>query len=192
MSLMDHYNKNVKPAVTEIQNAMAHNNRLFVAGLREMQPDRKFAPDANSTMRLSYGPVEDYYPMDATHYDYFTTSEGILEKMDNTNEEFMVDPKLEKLLRNKDFGPYGENGKLKVCFLSSTDITGGNSGSPVINGSGELVGLAFDGNWEAMSGDIAYDPEYKRTISVDIRYVLFIIDKFADASHLIKEMKLVN
>jgi Peptidase S46 len=155
-------------------------------------PEKKFAPDANSTMRLSYGQVKDYDPMDAVDYNYFTTATGILEKMDNSNDEFKVDPKLEKLIRDKDFGPYGENGILKVCFISTNDITGGNSGSPVINGSGELVGLCFDGNWEAMSGDIAYDPDYKRTISVDIRYVLFVIDKFAGAGHLVKEMKLVN
>jgi len=141
---------------------------------------------------LSYGKVKDYYPMDGVYYNYFTTSEGILEKMDNSNKEFIVDPKLERLLRSKDFGPYGKDGKLNVCFISTNDITGGNSGSPVINGKGELVGLCFDGNWEAMSGDIAYDPDYKRTINVDIRYVLFIIDKFAGANHLIKEMSIVN
>jgi hypothetical protein len=191
-SIMDHYTANLKPSIDAITAVQSKNNRLFVAGLREMMPEKKFAPDANSTMRLSYGQVKDYDPMDAVDYTYFTTANGILEKMDNNNEEFKVDAKLEKLIRNKDFGPYGENGQLKVCFISTNDITGGNSGSPVINGSGELVGLCFDGNWEAMSGDIAYDPDYKRTISVDIRYVLFVIDKFAGASHLVKEMKLVN
>jgi Peptidase S46 len=191
-SIMDHYMANLKPSIDAITAVQTKNNRLFVAGLREMMPEKKFAPDANGTMRLSYGQVKDYDPMDAVDYNYFTTANGILEKMDNSNEEFIVDPKLEKLIRDKDFGPYGENGQLKVCFISTNDITGGNSGSPVINGNGELVGLCFDGNWEAMSGDIAYDPDYKRTISVDIRYVLFVIDKFAGASHLVKEMKLVN
>ena len=191
MSIMDHYNAGLKAEVAAITTSMGKNNRLFVAGLREMYPERKFAPDANSTMRLSYGSVKDYYPMDGVYYNYFTTTDGLLEKMDNSNEEFKVDPKLEKLIRNKDFGQYGENGKLKVCFISNNDITGGNSGSPVINGNGELVGLAFDGNWESMGGDIAFDPDYKRTISADIRYVLFIIDKFAGAGHLIKEMNLV-
>jgi hypothetical protein len=157
-----------------------------------MNPERKYAPDANSTMRLSYGTVRDYYPMDGVYYNHFTSAEGILEKMDNANKEFMVDPKLESMILKKDFGPYAVNGKLPVCCISDNDITGGHSGSPVINGSGELIGLAFDGNWEAMSGDIAYDSEYKRTISVDIRYVLFIIDKYAGAGHLLKEMKLVN
>ena len=157
-----------------------------------MYPNKTFAPDANSTMRLSYGTVRDYYPMDAVYYTHFTTTDGILEKMDNENKEFVVHPKLEELIRKKDFGPYAKDGVLSVNFISDNDITGGNSGSPVINGNGELVGLAFDGNWEAMSGDIAYDPDYKRTISVDVRYILFVIDKFAGAGHLIKEMKLVN
>ncbi|HMT30673.1 MAG TPA: S46 family peptidase, partial [Bacteroidia bacterium] len=191
-SIMDYYAATSRMAISNITNSQNQFNRSYVAGLREMNPDKKYAPDANSTMRLSYGVVKDYYPMDGVYYDQFTTAKGILEKQDNTNEEFIVDPKLEKLIKNKDFGPYGENGELKVCFISTTDITGGNSGSPVINGNGELVGLAFDGNWEAMSGDIAYDPEYKRTISVDIRYVLFVIDKFAGAGHLVKEMKLVQ
>lgn len=191
-SILDHYNATYRPEVTKISTELAKHNRLFVAGLREMQPDKKFAPDANSTMRLSYGTVRDYKPSDAVHYKHFTTTDGILEKMDNSNKEFIVDPKLEQLIRNKDFGPYGKDGVLNVCFISDNDITGGNSGSPVINGNGELVGVAFDGNWEAMSGDIAYDPDYKRTISVDIRYVLFVIDKFAGAGHLLKEMKIVN
>lgn len=191
-SITDFYNANAKVAITSITNDQNKHNRAFMAGLREMNPDKKYAPDANGTMRLSYGQVRDYYPMDGVYYNYFTTSDGILEKMDNTNEEFIVDSKLEKLIRDKDFGPYGEDGKLKVCVITTNDITGGNSGSPLINGNGELVGLCFDGNWEAMSGDIAYDPDYKRTISVDIRYVLFIIDKFAGASHLVKEMKLIN
>ncbi|HEX5003631.1 MAG TPA: S46 family peptidase [Bacteroidia bacterium] len=191
-AIADNYNTKIKPEVDRLLAIQSENNRLFLAGIMEMMPEKKFAPDANGTMRVSYGQVKDYYPMDAVHYDYFTTSEGILEKMDNSNEEFIVDPKLEKLLRDKDFGPYGDNGQLKICFISTNDITGGNSGSPVINANGELTGLCFDGNWEAMSGDIAYDPNYKRTISVDIRYVLFIMDKFAGAGHLVKEMKLVN
>lgn len=191
-SITDFYAANSRNAINAITTEQNKHNRAYMAGLREMNPDKKYAPDANGTMRLSYGHVRDYYPMDGVYYNYFTTTDGILEKMDNTNEEFIVDSKLEKLIRDKDFGPYGEDGKMKVCVITTNDITGGNSGSPLINGNGELVGLCFDGNWEAMSGDIAYDPDYKRTISVDIRYVLFIIDKFAGASHLVKEMKLVN
>ena len=191
-SILDHYTANYRPVVTGLTTDMNKNNRLFVAGLREMNPDKVYSPDANSTMRLSYGTVRDYKPMDAVHYKHFTTTDGILEKLDNSNKEFVVHPKLEQLIKSKDFGPYGKDGMMNVCFISDNDITGGNSGSPVINGNGELVGLAFDGNWEAMSGDIAYDPDYKRTISVDIRYVLFVIDKFAGAGYLLNEMKLVN
>jgi hypothetical protein len=171
---------------------LERGNRLFVAGLREMQPDRKFYPNANSTMRLTYGKVLDYYPADAIHYNYFTTLTGVMEKEDPDNWEFVVPAKLKELYQKKDFGPYAmDNGQMPVAFLSTTDITGGNSGSPVINGKGELIGLAFDGNWEAMSGDIAFEPELQRTISVDIRYVLFIIDKYAGAKNIINELTIV-
>jgi hypothetical protein len=164
-------------------------NRIFVAGLREMQPDRKFYPNANSTMRLTYGKILDYYPADAVHYDYVTTLNGVMEKEDPDNWEFVVPAKLKELFEKKDFGDYAmKNGEMPVAFLSTTDITGGNSGSPVLNGNGELIGLAFDGNWEAMSGDIAFEPELQRTISVDIRYVLFIVDKYAGATNIIKEL----
>jgi len=183
----------------EIQNeAMAANDklergkRLFIDALRKMETDKKFYPDANFTMRLTYGTVRDYYPEDAVHFNYFTTIEGIMQKEDPSNPEFVVPAKLKELYENKDYGQYGEGDTLKVCFLTDNDITGGNSGSPVINGKGELIGLAFDGNWEAMSGDIAFEPKLQRTISVDIRYVLFIIDKYAGAKNLINEMSLVN
>ena len=166
--------------------------RLFVRGLREMQPDKAFYPDANSTMRLTYGPVGDYSPADAVQYDYVTTADGILQKKDNTNPEFIVPQHLEELIEARDFGQYAdEDGELVICFIHGTDITGGNSGSPVMNGDGNLIGLAFDGNWEAMSGDIAFEPELQRTISVDIRYVLWIVDKFAGATNLIDELDLV-
>lgn len=167
--------------------------RLFIAGLREMNPDKDYYPNANSTMRLSYGKVGDYIPADGMRYDFVTTTNGILEKEDPTNDEFIVPAQLKELIEKRQFGEYAdENGDLIVCFISNNDITGGNSGSPVLNGRGELVGLAFDGNWEAMSGDIAFEPELQRTISVDIRYVLFVIDKYAGAKRLIEEMKLVK
>jgi hypothetical protein len=166
--------------------------RLFMQGLREMQEDRQFYPDANFTMRLTYGDINDYYPRDAVHYDYYTTLEGVMQKEDPTDNEFIVADKLKQLYKNKDYGPYGEDGTMRVCFISDNDITGGNSGSPVINGEGELVGIAFDGNWEAMTGDIKFEPSLQRTISVDIRYVLFVIDKFAGADRLIEEMTIVD
>ena len=167
--------------------------RLLTAGLRAMNPDKMWYPDANSTMRLSYGTVGDYDPADAVHYDFVTTSDGILQKKDNTNPEFVVDGTLETLLRKRDFGRYADDsGDLVLCFISNNDITGGNSGSPVLNGNGDLIGLAFDGNWEAMSGDIAFEPELQRTISVDIRYVMWVIDKMAGAKNLIEEIDFVT
>ena len=178
--------------VTALRNVISAGNRMFIAGMREMDPDKKFYPDANSTMRVSYGKVLDYYPADAVHYDYITTLAGVMQKEDPDNEEFIVEKKLKDLFLQKDFGKYGENGEMIVCFLTTNDITGGNSGSPVINADGQLIGLAFDGNWEAMSGDIMFEPDMQRTINVDIRYVLFIIDKFAGATNLINELTLVQ
>ncbi len=167
--------------------------RLYIAGIVEMDKDKIWYPDANFTMRLTYGKVNDYFPRDAVYYGYYTTLKGVMEKDDPESAEFAVPDRLKELYDAKDFGPYADkNGEMPVCFISDNDITGGNSGSPVINGKGQLVGVAFDGNWEAMSGDIIYEPSVQRTISVDIRYVLFIIDKFAGASHLLDEMKIIK
>jgi hypothetical protein len=174
------------------EEQLGKGQRLFLAGLMEMQDDRKFYPDANFTMRLTYGEIDDYYPRDAVHYDYYTTLKGVMQKEDPTDEEFIVPAKLKELYKKKDYGRYGVNGEMRVCFISNNDITGGNSGSPVLNDEGHLIGIAFDGNWEAMSGDIKFEPELQRTISVDIRYVLFVIDKFAGATHLIEEMDIVS
>ncbi|HUW06646.1 MAG TPA: S46 family peptidase, partial [Williamwhitmania sp.] len=138
------------------------------------------------------GQVLDYYPMDAVHYDYKTTLKGVMEKEDPENPEFVVPAKLKELYNAKDYGPYGDKGVMPVNFITNNDITGGNSGSPVINGKGQLIGTAFDGNWEAMSGDIAFEPELQRTICLDVRYTLFIIDKFAGAKRLIDEMTIVK
>jgi hypothetical protein len=171
---------------------VAEGNKEYIAGLMEMYPDKIYYPDANFTMRLTYGNVCDYYPRDAVKYDYVTTLTGVMEKEDPKNYEFIVPPRLKELYNKQDYGRYGENGKMIVCFTTDNDITGGNSGSPVLNGKGELLGLAFDGNWEAMSGDIIYEPELQRCIAVDIRYVLFIIDKYAGATNLIQEMKIVE
>jgi len=190
-SFMDNFKK-LQAANMQLSNRNKKAQRLFVAALREMDPTRSFYPDANSTMRMTYGKVLDYYPADAVHYNYYTTLDGVMMKEDPTNEEFIVPAKLKELYNKKDYGRYGEDGKLYTCFLTDNDITGGNSGSPVINGDGQLIGLAFDGNWEAMSGNILFEPELQRTINVDVRYVLFVIDKYAGASNLIKELQIVQ
>ena len=172
---------------------LADAKQNFVQALREMNPNLVRYPDANFTMRMTYGTVLDYYPADAIHYDFTTTIDGIMEKEDPNNDEFIVPEKLKDLYKSKDYGQYADKkGNMTVCFLTNNDITGGNSGSPVINGKGELIGLAFDGNWEAMSGDIAFEPELQRTICVDARYVLFIIDKYAGCKRLIDELKIVK
>jgi hypothetical protein len=177
--------------MAQFEEGYNRGTRLYLKGLIEMHPEKDFYSDANSTMRLTYGSVGDYYPRDAVLYTHFTTLKGVMEKEDPNNFEFVVSPKLKELYKAKDFGPYGENGTLHVCFTTNNDITGGNSGSPVINGNGELLGLAFDGNWEAMSGDVAFEPNLQKCINVDIRYVLFVIDKYAGAKHLVDEMTLV-
>lgn len=188
-SIFDHYRANISPKRGAIRANLAKGERLFSAGLREMMPNKKFYPNANSTMRLTYGSVGDYAPGDAVHYDFVTTIDGLMAKEDPTNDEFIVPEKLQELYAAKDYGRYAdENGDLIINFISGNDITGGNSGSPVLNAYGELIGTAFDGNWEAMSGDIAFENDIQRTISVDVRYTMFIIDKFAGASHLIDEM----
>ncbi len=172
---------------------LADARQNFVQALREMNPNLVRYPDANFTLRMTYGTVLDYYPADAIHYDFTTTIDGIMEKEDPANDEFIVPEKLKELYNAKDYGQYADKkGNMTVCFLTNNDITGGNSGSPVINGKGELIGLAFDGNWEAMSGDIAFEPELQRTICVDSRYVLFIIDKYAGCKRLIDELKIVK
>ena len=168
-------------------------NRLFIAGLMEMMADKKFYPDANSTLRLTYGQILNYEPRDGVIYKYYTTTDGYLEKEIPGDDEFDVPLRMKKLLLTKNFGRYAnENGELYACFISNNDITGGNSGSPVINDNGELIGVAFDGNWEAMSGDIAFEPELQRSINVDIRFVLWVIDIYAGASHLVDEMLIVE
>lgn len=167
--------------------------RLFLAGLMEMYSDRQFYPNANSTMRITYGTVGDYNPSDAVHYSYFTTMKGYIEKEIHGDREFDVWPRFKELYNTKDFGDYADkDGTLHTCFITNNDITGGNSGSPVMNGKGELIGIAFDGNWEAMSGDIAFETEYQKCINVDIRYVLWVIDKFGRSKHLIDEMTLIK
>ena len=172
--------------------AVDRGERLFNAAVRRYYHDRRFYPDANSTMRLSFGTVRGYDPADGTHYRYFTTVRGILEKAREHRGEpdFDLQPELVSLLEGGDYGRYADrsSGEMKVCFISDNDITGGNSGSAMFNARGQLLGLAFDGNWEAMSSDYLYEPRLQRCIGVDIRYVLFIIEKYGKAGRLIEEM----
>jgi hypothetical protein len=163
--------------------------RLYMAGVMEYVPEKTEYPDANFTMRLTYGTVQDYYPRDAVHYNWYTTLDGVVEKYVPGDYEFDLPQRLIDLNEKKEYGRYAaDEGYMPVCFITNNDITGGNSGSPVINGEGELIGLAFDGNWEAMTGDIAFEPELQRCICVDIRYVLWIMDIYSGAGHLLKEM----
>ena len=188
-SIYDKYLSELYPGRKEVRDLMRRGNRLFIAGVREMDTLRNFYPDANSTMRVTYGKVRDYQAQEAVFYDYYTTLAGVIDKEDSTNNEFVVPDRLKELESTKDYGRYADQDSvLRVNFISNNDITGGNSGSPVINAWGEIVGTAFDGNWEAMSGDIAFEKDIQRTISVDIRYIMFIIDKYANAGYLIDEM----
>lgn len=166
-------------------------SRQFMAALMEMEPDKAFSPDANFTQRLSYGSIGGYKPADAIEYDYYSTTEGVLQKENPNDPEFAVQEYILDNLRARQWGQYADaDGTMHLGFLSNNDITGGNSGSPVFNGKAELIGLAFDGNWEALSGDIVFEPELQRTISVDIRYVLYTIDKIMNCPRLIQELEL--
>lgn len=183
---------NLVNKTTEASQIKKDASRLYMKGLMEMQTDRNFCPDANFTMRLTYGKVKGYKPADVVTYDFESTLTGVMEKEIPGNWEFDVPAKLKELWEKKDYGVYGKNDELIVNFITDNDITGGNSGSPVIDGEGNLIGLAFDGNWEAMSGDISFEKEVQRTISMDARYLLFVIDKFANAQNIMKELKIVQ
>lgn len=195
-ALMDQvYNKYIETAkeMKAQSDDKTKGRRLFVKGLLEMNPNKKYYPNANSTMRLTYGTVKGYEPADGVDYKYFTTLKGYIEKNDPTNPEFQTPQRVIDLYNAKDYGQYmDKDGTLHTCFISDNDITGGNSGSPVINGKGELIGTAFDGNWEAMSGDIAFEHKLQRCICADIRFVLWVVDKYAGATNLIEEMTLVK
>jgi hypothetical protein len=177
--------------IEQYRSLYAKGQKHYIAGMLDMKAGQAMYPDANFTMRLTYGKVLNYSPKDGVIYDYITTLDGVMQKEDPKNWEFVVPAKLKELYKAKDFGPYAlKDGRMPVAFLTNNDITGGNSGSPVLNGKGELIGTAFDGNWESMSGDIIFEPSLQRCINVDIRYTLFIMDKFGGAGYLINEMKI--
>lgn len=200
--LMAQYAKSVKEGYKATDEAMkaetnAYNraHKTWVAGMLALKQKEGKAiyPDANSTLRLTYGKIGSYEPADGKEYLYYTTLKGVMEKEDPENPEFVVSPKLKELYEKKDFGPYAmADGRMPVCFVTATDNTGGNSGSPVFNSKGELIGVGFDRNYEGLTGDIAYNPQLQRAACVDIRYVLFVIDKYAGAKHLIDELTIVR
>ncbi|NCX95278.1 MAG: S46 family peptidase [Chitinophagia bacterium] len=190
-SVINNYNTNYQQLIDGFYNKKASLAKEYIKLTMKWKKDNAFYPDANSTMRLTYGKVKSYDPQDAVHYNYFTTLDGLMAKYKPADEDFDVPADLVTLYKKKDYGRYAdEDGTLHTCFITNNDITGGNSGSPCINANGELIGTAFDGNWEAMSGDIAFDKKYKRTIVCDIRFVLFLIDKLGKAPNIINEMEI--
>jgi len=190
LTMTSFYNKykDVTDLYNNAKQDLTTGTRLFVAGIMEMNKDKSYYPNANSTMRLTYGKVTDYSPNASTSYSYYTTLDQMIAKEDPKNADFTIPAKLKQLYENKDYGKYATDGKMNVCFITNNDVTGGVSGAPIINGNGELMGVVFDINWEATSVPILFDENYQRTIGVDIKFVLFIIDKYAGASNIIKEL----
>ena len=183
------YSMNHKP---NLPTKITTLNRSYMKAMRELVTTKKYYPDANSTLRVTYGKVKGYEPKDATLYTPITYLDGVMEKYIPGDYEFDVPKKLIDLYQKKDYGEYAENGKMPVCFIGTNHTTGGNSGSPALDASGNLIGLNFDRVWEGTMSDIYYDPSICRNIMVDIRYVLFIMDKYAGAKNLINELKLVH
>jgi hypothetical protein len=191
-SLNFHHEVNIKPVVDSLNNQIQQNMKIYMAGIMEMKKGQSLYADANLTLRVTYGKVEGYQPQDGVLYKYYTTLTGIMEKDNPEIYDYDVPARLKELYETKDFGRYAVRGDVPVCFTASNHTSGGNSGSPVVNASGELIGVNFDRNWEGTMSDIMYDPEMCRNISLDIRYALFIIDKFAGAGYLIEEMDIVQ
>jgi hypothetical protein len=188
----DNLLKGIRYTYAQLNYILDFQYRTYVNGIMEMYPDRVFYPDANLTMRITYGRVEDYSPRDAVNYLYYTTLEGVMEKENQGVYDYIVPERLIELYNLKDYGDYNCGGKMPVCFIASNHTSGGNSGSPVLNAEGHLIGINFDRNWEGTMSDYMYDPDQCRNIILDIRYVLFIIDKYAGARYLIDEMTIVR
>jgi len=191
-SLFDNYFNNILPKLSKYELQLDSLKRIYIQGLMQMEPNKTFYPDANLTLRITYGKIDGYAPRNGVNYNYFTTLDGIFEKEKLAFDDYVVHPKLKELYEKKDYGPYGKNNTMPVCFIASNHTTGGNSGSPVINGEGQLIGINFDRNWEGTMSDLNYDPNQCRNISLDMRYVLFIIDKFAGAKNIIDEIEIIQ
>lgn len=190
--MADLFNLGIAPKLNEIQNNINNLQRRYMQAQMDVITDKVFYPDANSTLRVTYGKVDGYIPADGVKYSYYTYLDGVMQKYKPGDYEFDVPEKLRQLYADKDYGRYGTGGKMPVCFIASNHTTGGNSGSPALNADGHLVGINFDRVWEGTMSDINYDASICRNIMVDIRYVLFIMDKYAGAGHLVKEMKIVQ
>ncbi|MCF8232462.1 MAG: S46 family peptidase [Bacteroidales bacterium] len=191
--LFEHYRDSISPVSSQYDRKLDSLQRIYVRGLKAYQPDKRFYPDANFTLRVTYGQVKGYEPKDAVDYEYQTTLEGVMEKNRKGKRDYRIKDKLKELYEEKDYGKYAnEEGSMPVCFIASNHTSGGNSGSPVLNANGHLIGINFDRNWEGTMSDLMYDPSLCRNITVDIRYVLFIMDKFAGADHLVDEMTIVE
>ena len=187
------YKTNIMQQRAGVNGSIDSLMRIYMKGQMDMLSGKTFYPDANFTLRVTYGDVDGYSPMDAVEYGYTTTLEGIMEKENPDIYDYVVEEKLKELYNNKDYGQYaGADGKLHICFVASNHTTGGNSGSPVLNAAGQLIGVNFDRCWEGTMSDLMYDPTVCRNISLDIRYFLFIVDKFAGAGYLLDEMNLVK
>lgn len=191
-SLTNRYEKNTEPYFNAIQKQIESALNIWLSGIIEMKSDKQLWPDANKTLRVSYGKVEGYFPMDGVEYDHFTTIEGIMQKDNPEIYDYNIPQVLRELYKNKDYGRYAHNGQLNVCFTASNHTTGGNSGSPVLNGDGNLIGINFDRCWEGTMSDLMFDPDRCRNIALDIRYILFVIDKVAGAKHLLDEIVIVD
>ena len=192
MSASDFLATRVRPELSRINEAIQKLNSRYMAAQMEFEKGRVFYPDANSTLRVAYGTVKGYLSKDAVYYNYYTTLKGIIEKDNPVIYDYNVPARLKELYKSKDYGAYTQNGEVPVCFIADNHTTGGNSGSPVINAEGQLIGVNFDRAWEGVASDIEFNPEQSRNISLDIRYALFIIDKFAGAGYLLKEMTLIK
>jgi len=191
-SVYSNYQNNILPLYAGFNNLLDSLQRVYIIGLREMLPEKKFYTDANLTLRLAYGKVAGYKPRDAVDYIYYTTLDGMMQKEDSTIDDYKIPQKLKELYSKKDYGRYASDGKMHIAFIATNHTTGGNSGSPVLNAEGQLIGINFDRVWEGTMNDIMFNTEQCRNISLDIRYVLFIIDKYAGAKRLIDEMKIVE
>jgi hypothetical protein len=188
----DFISRNVRGELVAINSEIQQLNRLFMAAQLEYGKDKVFYPDANSTLRVSYGAVKGYRSRDAVYFTHQTTLRGIMEKDNPEIYDYDVPDRLKELYRSRDFGRYTQDGEVPVCFIANNHTTGGNSGSPVINAEGHLIGVNFDRAWEGVASDMAFNPEQSRNISLDIRYALFLIDKFAGAGYLLKEMTIIE